>query len=490
MKPLYRKSNYESASITLLAMMMLVVLSVVGATVLLNSTARYNGSMNTGGWQEALPAAEAGSDFALTNCRWTTWTAGGVNHGFDTNNGWSLVDPTNSQGQNITFNSPIGYSYTLPAQYTLPTITQTSQTGQGSLQTWAKVIVDAPSSLIDSQGNQWFRIRSTGYARLPAHDRISIDTRSDPTAKAADRLRKFSFNIDRFTGAALTAPQATRRIEVLAQPVPCFGAAIIANSALKAVNAAYRVDSYDSRDPNKSTNGQYDPAKAQSNGDIYANFMAPAAIPNLSGDIYGNVYTESSSINLTGTIHGTTNLNAPDNYTPPVLVPNWTNVSPNPGGAGAYQAGTTASPTYYITSGAGNVTINPPAGGGAGSINIYFTDDFAGSVTVPVGVTCRIWLGGHMKTPNVNNLNNNAAYLQFYGISSVPNQKIETKDTTGYYGMIYAPNAQIKTGAGDIYGSIIGDNVNIKNSIHYDVAFNALGIAVDYARASWVEDPR
>jgi len=488
MKPLYKKSKNESANITLLAMLMLLVLSLVGATVLLNATTRYNGSMNTGGWQEALPAAEAGSEFGLTNCRWTTWTAGGVNHGFDTTNGWSLVDPTNAQGQNKTFSSPLGYSYTLPAQYTIGPFTQT---GQGALQTTAKVVVDAPSSMIDSQGNQWFRIRSTGYANLPAHDRISIDTRSDRTAKAADTLRKFSFNIDRFTGAALNGtPQATRRIEVVAQPVPSFGAAIIANSALKAVNAAYMVDSYDSRDPNKSTNGMYDPAKAQWHGDIYANFTAPNAIPNLSGDIYGNVYTESSSVNLTGTIHGTTTYNAADNYTPPVLVPNWTNISSNPSGAGAYQAGTVASPTYYVTSGAGNVTINPPAGGVAGSINIYFTDDFAGSVTVPVGVTTRIWLGGHMKTPNINNLNNNAAYLQFFGISSVPNQKIETKDTTGYYAMIYAPNAQIKTGAGDIYGSIIGDNVNIKNSIHYDQAFNALGIAVDYTRASWVEDPR
>ena len=473
------------------ALATILILSLIGATVLLSTSTRYGGSMNTGGWQEALPAAEAGADVGLTNCRWTTWMAGGVTKGFDTSNGWSLVYPNPPQNSaNVTYTSPLGYSYTLPAQYTLPTL---QQIGQGSVQTWAKVVVDGPPSLIDSQGNQWFRIRSTGYASLPGHARISTDTRSDRNALVSDTLRKFSFNIDRFTHAALTTPQATRAIEVMAQPQTPFGAAIIANSSLKAVNSGYIVDSFDSRDPTKSTNGQYDPAKAQQNGNIYANFNSPFAPANLSGTINGNVYTEGSSINLTGTISGTTNYNSADNFTPPVLAPNWTlsMISPNPGGGGAYQAGTVASPTYYITSGAGNVTINPPAGGVAGSVNIWFTDDFAGSVTVPVGVTVKIWLGGAMKTPNVTNLNNNASYLQFYGISSVLNQKIETKDTTGYYAMIYAPNAQIKTGAGDIYGSIVGNNVNIKNSIHYDQAFASIGgIAIDYGRASWVEDPR
>jgi hypothetical protein len=487
MKRLLQNSQGQSGNVTIVAMLMLLVLSMIGASVLLNTIARYNGSMKIGGWQEALSAAEAGADLALNSCRLTVVSGGTP---FDTTStpAWSLVDPTNANHQNVTFTSPLGNSYTLPMQYTVPTLTQS---GQGSYQTWATVVVDAPPELIDSELNQWYRIRSTGYANLAGVARVSMDNPSDMGARRNNALRKFSFTKNRLTGQGITTPLTSRTVEVMAQPVNAFGAAIIAQGNLKAVTNAYVVDSFDSRDATKSTNGQYDVAKRQSNGTVYSNSILMP--PNLAGDFYGNIVTRASSIVGAPIVHGgTTTLNATTNLPPPVSAPVWgSKISPNPTGGGAYQAGTVASPTYYVTSGAGNVTINPPAGGGTGAINIYFTDDFQGNVTVPVGIYTKIWLGGAMKTPNVNNLNNNASFLEFYGIGNTPNsQKIETKDTTGYYGMIYAPYAQIKTGAGAVYGSIVGYDVNIKNDIHYDEAFSAFGTAVDYVRASWVEDPR
>src|SRR6266481_5434518 len=99
MRHLYQKSKSKSASVTIIALVTVMILSVIGATVLLSAITRYGGSVNTGGWQGALPAAEAGADVGLSNCRWTTWMSSGVTKGFDTANGWALVDPTNSQHQ-------------------------------------------------------------------------------------------------------------------------------------------------------------------------------------------------------------------------------------------------------------------------------------------------------------------------------------------------------------------------------------------------------
>jgi len=482
---LLRTSKRNSGSTTVLALLTVTIVAFIGATVLFNSATRFQASTVVGGWQEALSAAEAGADIGVANCRGTAVSgASGYSTAFNSANGWSLVDPTNAQGNNVTYSSPLGYSYTLPATCNVPVM---YQSGQCSSKLWATVTVDGPSGLVDSYGNQWFRVRSTGYAALSGFHRVSLDTPTDPNARHTNELRKLSLVMNRFTGQRLTTPQATRTVEVILQPATAFGAAIVANSSLKAVNSGFRVDSFDSRDPNKSTNGQYDPAKFQQNGNIYANF----ATPNISGDIYGNVNDVGGDLQSSPNIHGQINNNQGFS-TPPVLAPSWSTIQSTPGNGQNFQTGPVSAPLNYVCSGSLSVNIQAPAVGQTGAVNIWFTDDFTGSVTVPVGVICKIWITGDMKTPNINNMNNNAADLQFYGINP-PNggeQKWETKDTTGYYGLLYAPAAQIKTGAGDIYGSIIGEDVNIKNNVHYDEAFGGVGTVIDYARASWVEDPR
>src|SRR5207253_8463910 len=61
------------------------------------------------------------------------------------------------------------------------------------------------------------------------------------------------------------------------------------------------VDSYDSTDPTKSTNGLYDPAKRQENGDIATDGqLIEAGNAQIFGDVATNAGTVSGAANITG----------------------------------------------------------------------------------------------------------------------------------------------------------------------------------------------
>ena len=61
------------------------------------------------------------------------------------------------------------------------------------------------------------------------------------------------------------------------------------------------VDSYDSTDPTKSTNGLYDAAKRQENGDIATDGqLIEAGNAQIHGDVATNAGTVSGAANITG----------------------------------------------------------------------------------------------------------------------------------------------------------------------------------------------
>src|SRR4051795_6356354 len=71
MKPTIRtKATNETASALVAALSTILILSIVGAGVLLNCTTRYNASSTqVKGWKDALVAAEAGSDMGFNIIR-------------------------------------------------------------------------------------------------------------------------------------------------------------------------------------------------------------------------------------------------------------------------------------------------------------------------------------------------------------------------------------------------------------------------------------
>src|SRR5207245_7325340 len=92
------------------------------------------------------------------------------------------------------------------------------------------------------------------------------------------------------TPRLLTAPQVSRRVEAVVRPVSAFDQAIMSVGVVDLTNQNIVVDSYDSTDPTKSTNGLYDPVKRQENGDIATDGQL---IQAGNTQIYGDVTTNA-----------------------------------------------------------------------------------------------------------------------------------------------------------------------------------------------------
>ena len=127
--------------------------------------------------------------------------------------------------------------------------------------------VDAPASLVDpTNGWQYYRIRTIGTMPITGPAR-SADNKQDK------RLRRLSLRFERFTNGVLTAhvldhPASLSTSEAIVSPVSSFTLAVMSVGTMDLTNQNIVIDSYDSHDPNKSTNGLYDAAKQQQNGDI------------------------------------------------------------------------------------------------------------------------------------------------------------------------------------------------------------------------------
>src|SRR5205823_3091581 len=120
--------------------------------------------------------------------------------------------------------------------------------------------------------------------------------------------------LERFTNGLLTAhplavdangnpkPQVSRRIEAIVRPVSSFDQAIMSVGTVDLTNQNIVVDSYDSNDPTKSTNGLYDAAKRQENGDIATDgSLIEAGNAHIYGDVATNSGTVVGAANITGT---------------------------------------------------------------------------------------------------------------------------------------------------------------------------------------------
>ena len=92
-------------------------------------------------------------------------------------------------------------------------------------------------------------------------------------------------------GAVNQRTTLTRAVRVRAQRGGLFIKGLVAKYQIEMNGNNVRTDSYDSGDPNKSTNSKYDPAKARSNGDVAVNSSIRDAIGVGNANIYGHAAT-------------------------------------------------------------------------------------------------------------------------------------------------------------------------------------------------------
>jgi hypothetical protein len=545
-------SHRERASTTFLALMMLALLLFIGATVLLNATRLYNGNEKVEGWQEALNAAEAGADLALANLRWSviSGSPAAFSASASPSPGWvktTTTDPVTHQTNNTI------YTYTTP---------HIKQSGEGTSETWAVVTVDSPigdnttspPSGLTSKGNQWYRIRSTGHARIPGLKRASTDLLSDPNARHSNALRKFSLAFDRTTGATLSVPEATRTIEELVQPKTALVAALLARTQVS-IPGNQLIDSYDPTNSNQFNNGliQFDPShpdptKHGTNGNVAVLSSANNALTIGSGEkVYGSAATNggnftdpNNTIQSPGTINNSYNISLPA-----IPTPTWGTGGGNPPINNSItdieKAATTitisSDPTqnyYKIQNITQAVTValgtDPNTGKPitSGTLNIWLTGTLnkgtysggmtpGGSMTIPKGATVKIYVdNGVSFHPGLNganvggidNQNKDASTLQIYGVGTFPGGNagagidlhVGGSGVQNFYGTVYAPyryvlmkydgSTNYDTTSG-FYGSFVANYLTTtQGSFHYDESLTGTGTVIDYDRVGYVEDPR
>ena len=478
-----RQHSTKAGSVLVWTVVVIAILSLIAVETLRLVTAKYQNALQTSTWQEALLAAESGIDLAIVELRKSLYPA--PNHAWE---GWN-----NPPGNEVT-----GYELTTVPNAGLNGTPMTIETN-----------VDAPSQLIDPTNSwQYYRIRTVGTIPITGPARAS-DNPQDT------KLRRLSLHWERFTNGILTphlltAPQVSRRIEAIVRPVSSFDQAIMSVGVVDLTNQNIVVDSYDSSDSTKSTNGLYDPAKRQQNGDIATDGqLIEAGNAQIYGDVATNAGTVSGAANITG-------VERTDFYQEPIPVgaPSWSSWNASPSsvtGTTTITASATkgsAASRYVLTSvsltGSKTLTVAGNPDGSQTYVEIYVTGDISvsgtGQIVVQPGVTATIYFAGNVDiTGNgVLNSNNQPGDFMLYGIQppTTSSEHVNFGGNSQITASIYAPGHDVTVNGGGtnghVYGSIVGKTVTMTgvSNLHYDERLGSTGVINNYKIVSWFEDNR
>jgi type II secretory pathway pseudopilin PulG len=478
-----RSQSRTEGSILVWTVVVVAILSLLAAEVLRVVSIKYQSAIQTSVWQESLLAAESGIDLAIVELRKSLLPA--PNHAWE---GWN----------NTPGNGVVSYGLT-----TIP------NAGLADAPMTIEVNVDAPATLIDP-GNHWqyYRIRTTGTIPITGPGRAA-DNKQDT------RLRRLSLRWERFTNGVLTAhaisaPQVSRRAEAIVSPVSAFGLAIMSVGTIDLTSQNIVIDSYDSADSTKSTNGLYDAAKRQENGDIATDGnLIDAGNAHIYGDVATNAGTVSGAANITG-------VERTDFYQDviPVTAPSWsvingsvTNVNGDTTITASATSGSSAS-RYQLSgvslSGQGDLTIAGAVNGSPTYVEIYVTGDISVSgqsqIILQPGVSAKIYFAGNVSVSGkgILNTNNQPADLQLFGIQPAAgvSKSVSLGGNAQMSAALYAPGHDVTINgggsSGHVYGSLVGKTMSMNGvtNLHYDEALSGTGAVANYKIVSWYEDNR
>jgi hypothetical protein len=468
----------QDASALIIVVVGVTVLSMIIGAVLFSVSSSYRTIAHAANWQESLLTAETGADFAMGTLRKTLSSPATA---------WDGWQSTDSNGQPLPNSA---------RKYQLPALNSSGGAGSSG----AFVEVDAPPTLRDATGQQWYRIRSTGVAVLAGGFGVDAD-------KADTSLRKLSLRWDRKSGQAVNAPLASRMIEVIARP-SSFENAIIAEGRIAMNSWRIEVDSYDSQDPAKSTNGAYDVAKRQTNGDVATNGqIVDAGNAYIYGDVLTNAGTVTGAANITGE-------QRTDFYQEllPVSAPSWSSIVSNPTyveNTATLTGGTKANPARYklgwITLSGGKILTLAPSSAGVDSyIEIWVTGGINlsgnGGINIKSNANVKVFVEGNVSiTGNgIVNETQRAANLQLFGVTPQDGSErsFALSGNGSFTGAVYAPHHVVTLSGGgsngNYFGSIVAKTITMSGNtaVHYDESLAAGDYVTDYKVASWFEDNR
>ena len=315
--PFRLRHKREQGSVLMVSFGILTVLLLLVAITLRSTSNKYLTAYQWASWQEALQGAESGADIAMGEMRkdvtasspgFVGWTlnTGGFNKTIDSNG--SFAANSGGGGGNTTpFN--LLWLGSHHGDYVTYTTNLSPHSGEGNTNLTIRVTIDAPASLVDSSGRQWLRVRASGTTDLVGGARVSEE-------KLDNRLRKLGLFFDKVLGVSTAgAPQATRKIELVAKPVSMFSGALTAQVQLQIDDQGIITDSFNSED---RVNWPINPATGEIDLTVSHDPTNPLG---KNGDIGSNAFPiehdHSKELNLNGNAQWNTTIwgNVGNNYT-------------------------------------------------------------------------------------------------------------------------------------------------------------------------------
>ncbi|MDR3406082.1 MAG: hypothetical protein P4L99_26585 [Chthoniobacter sp.] len=513
------------ASALILSLCALSILSIAAAYTLRRVTPRFQMASQASAWQEARLAAESGIDVALADLsRNATGTQSGT---------WPGWQQTDSHGKIV----PV-LSGTLDLVNSL--LSLLSGTGGNSVRVSAPIFLDNLQGV--SPGNRptnvdvqlwavyptpspyyrWYRLRAMATCALPPTATSTFDAFEGPLRRFSLRkVRPQLMKDDVGTPMTVPTPNTSRVIEVLVEPVLPFELAILTDQSLSlGTSGSWVVDSFDSRDPNKSgANGVYpgkDSPLTQSNGNIANNAGRPGDAlygPLISANgcvVRGAVATNGGDDPATTeheNVDGATRIDASairdDFYREmkPATRPANGILLPPPLLGLPYSADVESQPAKYLVSGDLHAfSVASWGGKGNGALIIMVNgnlDVSSGTISIPPNVTVQIYVRGNVDFHNRQiNQGGRAAQLQIYGEET--NGETRTLRAYGEGGItaaFYGPQYDVHLmDAVEWTGAVAARSFEMlgggTGGFHYDEALGVVGAPIAFRIARYVEDVR
>jgi hypothetical protein len=492
----------RKGSILLVTLLTITILATLCFTSLYIASQNANSVSQAASWQQSLGGAESAVDqaiAALNTGTWTNWiTMTGSVPNLQPQPGPTPTTASAPPGSNH-YNYLANSLTPQLAQYQVSNAITTAGEGNNLISMWTTI--DTAGLPLDSNGNQWYRIRATGTAATVGPPRVS-------NQRLDNDLRKIGLRFDRKTSNSISSPQASRTIEVIVQALAqsTWVRGITLKSTIT-MSGGGLIDSFNSTDPFKSTNGAYDITKRQSHGDVATTNSGNS---NLNSTyVYGSLAYSGSAVKSTTNVQGT--ISTPFNgQIPSTSDPGWTSgmwdssVS-QVNGTVTLTAGTKAAPTRFKLSqinlsGSNVLTLAANTDGTDSYIEIWVTGKMTTSgsayITQDPKVHVTYWVDNDITLSGTSYLNQSglAQDVTINGVGT--GHKITISGGSLFVGVFDAPGYDVTvSGSGGVSGALIGNSLNISGgaSWHYDEALNTGGgnsAIGNYAFASWFEDTR
>lgn len=292
-----------------------------------------------------------------------------------------------------------------------------------------------------------------------------------------------------------------------------FPAAMVSKNQMDLKGSNFFSDSFDSTDPNKSTDKLYDVNKRQANGDIATNSQLIDSLNAAASTIYGIASTGPNgtmSLGNNGTVGPTFNSSERAQNVAEGEAKGWIrhdfavdipDVELPPGMASAPVLGTGQVSTTTEISGGDYRVSSIKLGTGdtltikEGTVRLYVTGETTVSgqaqIIIEQNAKLELYAAGNMSIAGQGVLNKTGSAInnQFYGLPSST-----FWDITGngiWLGTIYAPQADLKMAgggsAGDMGGSVVSNTITLSGGtkFHYDESLKEKGPSTGYNIASW-----